>query len=138
MITLEVATQIAHAAFREGAQLSVVNMSVVVTDPGGHIRVAMRADGQGIFGIETAKGKAVTALGFNRSTLKMKDAFDASATAAITAATGGRFVPLGGGIVIQDADARTIGAAGVSGGLPAIDDEIIIAAVEAIGLRVLR
>ena len=138
MISLETACKIAQLAFSEGARRDVVNMSVVITDPGGHIRVAMRADGQGIFGIDTATGKAVTALGFNRSTLKMKEVFDASATAAITAATGGRFVPLGGGVVIQDGDHNTIGAGGVSGGPPAVDDEIIIAAVEAAGLSVLR
>ncbi len=135
-VTLEIATRIAQRAFLEGAERKVVNMSCVITDAGGHVRLAMRADGQGIFGVHTATGKAVSALGFGRSSLLLTPSFDAAATAAINGATGGRFVPLGGGVVIIDEDGEPIGAAGVSGGAPAIDDEIITAAVEACGLRI--
>ena len=72
-------------------------MSVVVTDPSGHFRLAMRSDAQGIFGVDTALGKARTALGFNRPTPHLSKIFtDPFAVAAITAATGGAFVPLGG------------------------------------------
>ncbi len=138
MIPLAIASKIAELAFAEGARRGVVNMSVVVTDVGGNLRLAMRADGQGIFGTDTATGKARAALGFNRTSLSLQKTFtDAAAVAAITAATGGRFVPLGGGIVVQK-DGITVGAAAVSGGMPDVDEEIIAAAVEAIGYTVLR
>jgi uncharacterized protein GlcG (DUF336 family) len=138
-LRLAVAAEIARHAFAEGESRGVVNMSVVVTDAGGHVRLAMRADGQGIFGIDTATGKARTALGFNRTSLHLSKIFtDAAAVAAITAATGGAFVPLGGGVAVKDAGGTTIGAAAVSGGLPEADEEIIVAAVEAVGLEVLR
>ncbi len=137
MITLETATKIAQTAFSEGAKEGVINMSVVVTDAGGHIRLAMRADGQGIFGIDTAKGKAMAALGFNRSSLLLSKIFDAAAIAAISGATGGNFVPLGGGVVIRNAENVIVGAAAVSGGLPEVDEKIIVAAVQAAGLSVM-
>ena len=138
MISLSQASRIAELAFAEGEKHGVVNMSVVVTDVGGNVRLAMRADGQGIFGIDTATGKAQTALGFNRTSLHLSKIFtDAAAVAAITAATGGRFVPLGGGVVVQK-DGVTVGAAAVSGGLPDVDEAIIVASVESVGFSVLR
>ena len=135
MIPLATALQLAQAAFAEGAAQGVVNITVVVTDPGGEVRLAMRADGQGLFGIDTATGKARTALGFNRSSLALSKIFtDPCAVAAIAAATGGRFVPLGGGVVVRDAGGAIVGAAAVSGGLPDVDEAIIVKAIESVGL----
>jgi len=136
-ISLDIATQIARTAFAEGEKQGLVVMSVVVTDPGGHIRLAMRSDAQGIFGVDTALGKARSALGFNRSSLLLAKTFvDAVGVAAITAATRGSFVPLGGGVVVQQ-DGVTVGAAAISGGVPQVDHDIIVAAVEAAGLTTL-
>ena len=138
MIPLAIAIKIAETAFAEGQSRNIVNMSVVVTDVGGNVRLAMRADGQGMFGIDTAIGKAQTALGFNRTSLALSKIFtDGAAVAAIAGATGGRFVPLGGGIVVQK-DGVTVGGAAVSGGLPDADEAIIVTAVEAHGYTVLR
>ena len=136
-LTLEMATEIARIAFAEGKARDVHVMSVVVTDPGGHIRLAMRNDAQGNFGIDTALGKARTALGFNRSSLHLSKVFvDPCGVAALSGATNGAFVPLGGGIVVQK-DGVTVGAAAVSGGLPDVDDTIIRLAAEAVGLSAL-
>lgn len=136
-IKLETATEIARIAFAEGVSCGVTVMSVVVTDPGGHIRLAMRSDTQGNFGVDTALGKARTALGFNRSSLHLSKVFtDPCGVAALSGATQGAFVPLGGGVVIQH-DGMTVGAAAVSGGLPDVDDKIIRVAIKAVGLSAL-
>lgn len=133
-ISLDTASEIARLAFADGAKRGLLVMGVVVTDPGGHIRLAMRSDAQGIFGIDTALGKARTALGFNRSSLLLSKTFvDPCGVAALSGATQGAFVPLGGGVVLQK-DGVTIGAAAVSGGMPDVDDEIIRAAAAAVGL----
>ena len=124
-MTRDEALQVVQTAFAEGAQRGVTKMSAVVTDAGGHVRVALRGDGQGIFGVETATAKAVSALGFNRSTLALTPVFTAQAVAAINGATGGRFAPLGGGVVVTD-------AAGAE-----VDHEIIVAAIEAHGFKTL-
>lgn len=138
-ISLKVATEIAAIAYAEGEKRGVVNMSVVVTDAGGHIRLAMRADRQGIFGVETAQAKCTAALGFNRPSLHLAKVFDsAAAVAGLQGAVKGKFLPLGGAVVVLDQDDDIVGAAGVSGGLPEADEEIIVAAVEAVGLKVLR
>ena len=136
-LTLDLATEIARIALAEGPARGVKVMSVVVTDPGGHIRLAMRSDAQGNFGVDTALGKARSALGFNRSSWSLQKTFvDPCGVASITAATGGAFVPLGGAVVVQR-DGVTIGAASISGGMPEVDHDIITMAVEAVGLSVL-
>jgi uncharacterized protein GlcG (DUF336 family) len=137
-ISLDVARKIADAALAEAFERKILKAAIVVTDLGGDLRVALRADAAGAFGVETARGKAQAALGFNLSSLKLAQVFgsSASATAAINAATGGRFVPLGGGVLVIDAEGAIIGAAAMSGGLPEVDDEIITRAVRAVGLNV--
>lgn len=136
-ITLAQAQAVAQAAFTQAAEIELHVMSVVITDPGGHIRLALRSDAQGNFGIDSALGKARTALGFNRSSLHLSKIFvDPCGVAALSGATGGAFVPLGGGVVIQQ-DGATIGAAAISGGLPEVDDNLIRSALAACGLSAL-
>ena len=138
-IKLKTALELAQFAFTDGERRGVVNMSVVVTDAGGHVRLAMRADGQGIFGVETAQAKCTAALGFNRSSLLLSKTFEnAAAVAGLQGAVRGKFLPLGGAVVVTDAEGDIIGAAGVSGGMPDVDEEIIVAAVEHVGLKVLN
>lgn len=137
-IPLKTAQKIAEIAYAEGEKRGVVNMAVVVTDAGGHIRLAMRADKQGIFGVETAQAKCTASLGLNRRSLQLSKVFEsAAAVAGLQGAVGGKFLPLGGGVVVADASGDIIGAAAVSGGAPATDEEIIVAAIEAVGLTAL-
>lgn len=139
MINLESARRIADAAMTEAAKRNLTKAAVVITDMGGDIRVALRSDAMGSFGVETARGKAQAALGFNQSSLKLAEIFgsSAAAVAAINGATGGRFVPLGGAVLVVNKEGHIIGAASMSGALPAVDDEIITLAVRAAGLDVL-
>lgn len=139
IISLKAAQTIAEVAYAEGEKRGVQHMSVVITDLGGHIRLAMRSDRQGIFGVETAQAKCTAALGFNRSSLQLSKIFEsATAVAGLQGAVKGKFLPLGGAVVVTDAAGEIVGAAGVSGGLPDVDDDIITVAVEAAGLSVLR
>ena len=133
MLSLADARKIADAALEEASRRNVVKCSVVITDAGGHVRLAYRADGQGIFGVQTATAKATTALGFNRATLALTPFFSDQATAAISGATDGRFAPLGGGVVVTNLAGDILGAAAISGGLPEVDHEIIVAAVASQG-----
>lgn len=137
-ITLEQAQAIVSAAIREAAAAGLGAASVVVADPGGNIRAAARTDAAPPFGIDIAKAKAKTALGFRRSSLKIAAIFG-DKPAAVTGLAGavGTFLPLGGGIVITDSEGHAIGGAALAGGAPETDHAIIAAAVAAAGLSVL-
>jgi uncharacterized protein GlcG (DUF336 family) len=135
-LTLDAATAIAKAAFDVGRAAGVTAMTVVVTDAGGHIRLALRADGVGTFGVRIALGKCRSALGFGRSTLALGKAFtDPVKVAALTAVTDGEFLPIGGGVRIKSADGAVIGAAAAAGSSPENDDAFILAGLKAAGLE---
>jgi uncharacterized protein GlcG (DUF336 family) len=87
-VTLAQAVTIAQSALEAARRDNIHALSVVVTDPGGVLRVAMRADKAGLFGIDIATAKATTALGFNTSSLKLSKTIggNPAATAALTAA----------------------------------------------------
>ena len=137
-LSLESARAIADAALAEAGKRGLQKAAIVVTDLGGDIRVAMRADAAGSFGVDIARGKAQTALGLNSSSLQLAQIFGGmpAATTGINAATGGRFVPVGGGVLVVNAQGHVIGAAAVAGGAPEIDDAIVTHAVRAAGLEV--
>lgn len=139
MVDLNTARMVAAAAFREGERRDIRNISVVVTDAGGHVRLAQRADSQGAFGIDTATAKAESALGFRLSTAKLSAIFagNPAATIGISTATNGRFIPIAGAVVMVDGDGRLVGAASISGGNPQADDAIIRVAVNEAGLTAL-
>jgi uncharacterized protein GlcG (DUF336 family) len=136
-IKLETAKKILDVAFREAATRGVANAAVVVTDAGGNIRAAQRSDSWGAFGIDIALAKARTALGFSNSSLKVGGNFQSNPAAVIgiNAAVDGRFIPLGGGIIVTNDQGDIIGAAGYSGGMADVDHAIIVAAVTEAGLK---
>lgn len=137
-LTLALATTIAQAALEAGAREDVHALSVVVTDTGGVIRVAMRGDAVGLFGIDIALAKATTALGFNRSSMQIAKSLgtNPAATAGLVGATSGRFMPIGGGVIIVDDAGKIIGAAAVAGSAPENDERFVIEGVRAAGFQV--
>ena len=131
MMTLALARDVAAAAFAEAARRSILNISVVVTDASSAVILAMRSDSQGAFGIDTARAKARSALGFGYSTKKLSAIFagQPASTAGIDAAIGGGFIPIAGAVVVANQQGMIVGAASISGGNPDDDDLIVRIAV---------
>ena len=59
----------------------------------------------------------------------------ADAAKPFAVASGGRFVPVPGGVLIRDAAGEIIGAVGVSGDVSDRDEECALAGIEAAGLK---
>jgi uncharacterized protein GlcG (DUF336 family) len=53
---------------------------------------------------------------------------------ALSAASGGRFVPVPGGVLIRDGGGAVIGAVGISGDVSDRDEECAVAGIQAAGL----
>lgn len=136
MIPLQTARRIADEAFAEATRRGIDNITVLVADPSGAVRLALRNDAQGAFGFDTARAKAQTALGFGKSSKRLAEIFgdDPAATVGINAAVGGCFIPIAGAVVVHDAANTVVGAVSISGGNPLADDEVARAAVERVGL----
>lgn len=135
-ITLDQANRVALGALEAAGKEGIFALTVVVTDPGGCIRTAMRTDGAGNFGIDIAMAKAATALGFGMASAEVATMLGGSpaAVSGLVGATGGRFLPIGGGIVIRGAAGAVLGAVAVAGSSPENDERFAVEAARKEGL----
>ena len=137
-LTLAQANRIIEAALARSAESGFKPMAVVVIDDAGHIKSAQRQDGASMLRIDIASGKAWAAVGMGAaSRVLTQRAKDLPAFFnAIAAAAQGKFIPQTGAVLILDADGKTLGAVGASGGTGDEDELICSAGVEAAGLKV--
>ncbi|NUR26820.1 MAG: heme-binding protein [Catenulispora sp.] len=120
------------AAARQQALKAGVPVAVAVVDAGGNLVAFSRMDGANIITIDTAIGKAFTAVSIGADTVNLTAAIQPGAPlfgTGLTLAGTRSFVPYAGGVVVRDGDA-VLGAIGVSGAPNSdIDHEIGTAAV---------
>ena len=136
MLTLEIADRIADATLAAGRARGADPLCVAVLDAGGHAVVIKRADGAGILRVEIAFGKAYGALGMGLASRTLFERAPANPTffAAVATASGGRFVPNPGGVLLRDPSGRVVGAVGVSGDTGDMDELCIMDGVAGSGL----
>ena len=111
-------------------------MTATVLDLGGRLVAAKREDNSSFFRAEISSAKAWGALAMGMPTRLLADrAANAPAfTQSLTVLTEGRFVPVPGGVLIRDAAGRLLGAVGVSGAHPDLDEECAKEGILAAGL----
>ncbi len=133
---LATAERIVDAALKAGTEAGLLPLTVAVLDAGGHLVLLKRQDGSGILRADIAIGKAYGALGMGiasrtvRDRLKDRPAFQG----AIAAASGGRFIPVPGGVLALDGRNEVIGAVGISGDASDKDEYAAIMGVHGAGL----
>jgi glc operon protein GlcG len=119
-LTLE-AAKLVCAACEATAVKNGWRVVIAVVDDGGHALCLQRLDGTQSSSVETALGKARTAVGFKRPTRILEEMVNKGRHSFLSAP--GRPVLLQGGLPIE-VDGQLAGAVGVSG-VKASDDEII-------------
>ena len=132
-LTLDQAAAIIEAAFDKGRGDGLAPLTVAVLDAGGHPVALMRQDASGILRAEIATGKAYGALGFGLGSRDLHDK-NPKFLAAVAAASGGKMVPVPGGVLVKDGDGTTIGAVGISGDTSDNDEDCALAGIKAAGL----
>ncbi len=135
-LTLEQAAVIVDAALEKGAELGFKPLTVVVLDDGGNMKSMKRQDGAGPFRPQVALGKAWGAVGMGTpSRFIEKQAQDRPYFVnSLAAASGGRLVPVAGGVLIRDGEGAIIGSVGISGDTSDNDETCAIAGIKAAGL----
>ncbi|MCP1673733.1 uncharacterized protein GlcG (DUF336 family) [Natronocella acetinitrilica] len=134
-LPLEKARVMIAEALAEGRRQKLQPLTVVVVDTGGHVISMDREDGSGILRADVARGKAVASLGIGISSgtigarNKGRDAF----LSGVAAASDGRFIPVGGGVLVLDEQRHVIGAIGASGDTSDADEACVVAGVRAAG-----
>ena len=135
-LSLAAADAIVDATLLAGGKVGLLPLTVVVLDAGGHMVVCLREDGSGIIRREIAEGKAYGALamGFGTRELARRAQAMPGFTNALSDLTGGKAVPVPGGVLVRDAANALLGAVGISGDVSAQDEVCCIAGIEAAGL----
>ncbi|MGH7380984.1 MAG: heme-binding protein [Candidatus Methylomirabilales bacterium] len=129
-LTLDGAKKIAAAAAAE-AKKKNAKVVIAVVDDGGSLILLERLDDTQVASVDVGIGKARTAAIFRRPSKVFEDQIREGRVAAL-ALTGA--TPLQGGIPILF-EGKVIGAIGVSGETPSLDEEIAIAGANALTAR---
>jgi len=136
-LDLATATRITDEALRLRLTHGLLPLAVAVLDAGGQTVSYRREDGCGVLRHDIAHGKAWGALGMGMATRQIRDrlANRPSFQAALAAASGGRFIPTPGGVLIVNEQGLAIGAVGISGDASDKDEFCAIEAIRAAGLQ---
>lgn len=135
-LPLEKANAIVTESLKLGRDAGLLPLTVVVLDAGGKIIAMQSEDGSGLIRFEVAFGKAYGALGMGISSRAIRDNLAArpSFQAALATASDGRFIPVPGGVLIENAQGITLGAVGISGDTSDKDEYCAITAIQTAGL----
>lgn len=134
-LTLRDADQIIDEALSLRLKHDLLPLAVVVLDSGGHVVAFKREDGCGILRYDIAIGKAWASIGMGMPTRHIRDRLEdrPNFQAALAAASGGRFIPTPGGVLIVNQDGVAIGAVGISGDASDKDEYCAIEAIKSAG-----
>ena len=135
-LTLDAASLIVDKALEKGRELKFAPLTVVVLDAGGHAKALKREDGSSILRPEIATGKAwgVLGMGFGGRDLAQRAAKMPAFFTALSAMTGGRMVPVPGGVLIRSASGEILGSVGITGDTSDNDETCAVHGIKAAGL----
>jgi len=135
-LTLDQASTIVDTALAKGRELNLQPLTVVVLDAGGQLKALKREDGSSLLRPEIAGGKAwgVLGMGFGGREFARRAAANPVFLQALMAASGGRIVPVPGGVLIRDGAGDIVGSVGISGDTSDRDEACAVAGIRAAGL----
>jgi uncharacterized protein GlcG (DUF336 family) len=135
-LTLAAASVIVDKALEKGRELKFAPLTVVVLDAGGHTKALKREDGSSILRPEIATGKAwgVLGMGFGGRDLAQRAAKMPAFFTALSAMSGGRMVPVPGGVLIRSASGEILGSVGITGDTSDNDETCAVHGIKAAGL----
>ncbi|WP_344021606.1 heme-binding protein [Streptomyces luteireticuli] len=126
--TLNDVTRIA-AAGRSAAEETGTAMNIAIVDAGGHLLHFTRMDDAWLGSIDLALKKARTSVLFSMPSATLGEISQPGGPAYGIEHSNGGLISFGGGLPIVDADGRTVGAVGVSGGT--VDQDVHVAGAAA-------
>lgn len=135
-VTLDQASTLIDAALAHGQELDLAPLTVAVLDTGGHLVALKRQDGSGILRAEVAVAKAwgVLAMGWPAREVPERAQRMPQFFGALSVLSGGRMLPVAGGVPILAGDGVLAGAVGISGDTSDNDEACALHGVEAAGL----
>jgi uncharacterized protein GlcG (DUF336 family) len=135
-LTLAQAEIIADETLKKGREIQAKPLTVVVLDQGGHYKVVKREDGCGLLRADIARAKAWGVLGMGQAGRELARRAESMPVffTGLAAISGGKLVPLPGGVLIHTLEGELVGSVGVSGDLSEVDEECAVHGIKAAGL----
>jgi len=135
-LTLQTASLIADKSLEKGRELGFAPLTVAVLDAGGQLKVLKREDGASLLRPEIATGKAwgVLGMGFGGRELARRAAKMQMFFGALSDLSGGKMVPVPGGVLIRSASGEVLGSVGISGDASENDEVCAVHGIKAAGL----
>ncbi len=136
-LTLQAASLIADQSLAKGRELSLAPLTVAVLDDGGQIKVLKREDGCSLLRPEIAVGKAwgVLGMGFGGRELARRAAKNQAFFGALSDLSGGKMVPVPGGVLIRSDSGVILGSVGISGDASEKDELCAVHGIKSAGLK---
>jgi uncharacterized protein GlcG (DUF336 family) len=138
-IDLLTANRIIAAAIAIARRENHLPLTFCVVDRGGHVISAQREDNSSTFRFEIAYGKAWTCIALGHSTNFVEKSMTKNRphfVDSLAAASGGKFIPALGGVLVRDRETgKIVGAVGATGDTGENDEKVAIEAVEQCGFR---
>jgi len=136
-LTLAAGNVIADRSLEKGREKGFAPLTVAVLDAGGQIKVLKREDGSSLLRPEIAVGKAwgVLGMGFGGRELFRRAAKMPAFFNALSDMSGGRMVPVPGGVLIRSAAGEVLGSVGISGDTSENDEICAVSGIEAAGFK---
>lgn len=135
LLPLERAEAIIAGCFAKGADMAFLPLTVAVLDVGGNLIALKRQDGCGNMRADVAVAKAWGALGMGIPSGRMGQMFaeNQNFASGLVGASGGRFAPNPGGVLVLNDTEEVIGAVGISGDIGPNDEICALAGIAAAG-----
>jgi uncharacterized protein GlcG (DUF336 family) len=135
-LTLNIASLIVDKSLEKGREQKFAPLTVAVLDAGGHLKALKREDGSSLLRPEIAVGKAwgVLGMGFGSRDLAQRAAKMPAFFNALSDLSGGRMVPVPGGVLIRSASGEILGSVGISGDTSDNDEICAVHGIKAAGL----
>ena len=135
-LSLQVADVIAEKALVKGREMGFAPLTVVVLDAGGQVKVVKREDESSLLRHQIATGKAwgVLGMGFGGRELARRAAKMPIFFNALSDMSGGRMVPVPGGVLVRSPSGEILGSVGISGDSSENDEICAVHGVRSAGL----
>ena len=137
-LTLQQANRIIEAVLQSARAQDMPPLAVAVLDTGAHLKALQREDGVSFLRVQIAQAKAWGALGMACNTDQLAERYSQGELQqgfidALNAMTGGKLIPLPGGVLVRNEAGEIVAAVGAAGGVSEDDEACVRQAIKSSG-----
>jgi uncharacterized protein GlcG (DUF336 family) len=137
-LSLQQANRVIEAVLQAARERDMPPLAVAILDTGAHLKALQREDGVSFLRVQIAQAKAWGALAMSCNTDQLAERYTQGVQQqgfidALNAMTGGKIIPLPGGVLVRDEKGNILGAVGAAGGISEEDEACVHAAIKAAG-----